>query len=245
MKVLKWIGLILLAIIVCGVLFVAITNEKEPEGYGGSEADELGMKMMDALNKDAWDALPYVQFSFRGNHHYRWDKKNNIAEIVWGDKRVVMQLDSKEAKVFEEQAPVLDEHYRNSIINEAWKLWCNDSFWFYAPFKAFDAGTERSIVDVDGKQALKVTYKSGGTTPGDVYLWNLDSNYRPTSWKMWTSILPKKGFETTWEKWIELPGGAQVATLHSSAIITLELTMIKAGNSLGELNWDNETFNYN
>jgi hypothetical protein len=42
----------------------------------------------------------------------------------------------------------------------------NNDFWLIAPFKLRDPGTSRSIVMQDEKEALMVTYTSGGSTPG-------------------------------------------------------------------------------
>lgn len=245
-KVIKWIAIIILSILVCGALFLFVTNEKLPEGYVGSEADKKADAMLIALNKKAWDELRYVQFTFMGTHHYRWDKVDNVAEIMWKDNKVVLQLDTKEAIVYEDNSPVTDNHYRNSKINKAWEYWCNDSFWFCAPFKVYDPGTSRALVETEeGGKALKVTYGSGGVTPGDSYLYKLGADNIPTSWKMWTKILPAKGFETSWEQWRTLKGGAMIATSHQSPILDIAITNLKSGNTLQELQWDSQTFKYN
>ncbi len=245
MKYLKWLLALIFVLIVIAFLFLQITNEKEPVGSTGSQADKLAMDMQNALNKDSFDKLNYLQWTFfRGKHHYRWDKKNNVAEIQWDDNRVIMHLDSKVGRAFQNQAPVLDTIQRNALINTAWKYWCNDSFWLIAPFKVFDPGTTRSIVEENGKTKLKVSYHAGGVTPGDVYLWELDETKKPTAWKMWTSIIPKKGFETSWEKYVELPGGTLISTFHSNALIEMEMKNIKAAHNMSELGWLEDTFKY-
>ncbi len=55
---------------------------------------------------------------------------------------------------------------------------------------------ERRLVKTKtNKDALLVTYTSGGTTPGDSYLWHLDASGKPESYQMWVSILPIGGLE--------------------------------------------------
>jgi len=246
MKYLKWILIAVAAIFLIGFLAIKLVSEKEPQGFKGTEADQLAKDMLTALNKDGFDELAYLQWTFfRGEHHYRWDKKNNVAEIVWDDKKVIMQLDSKEANVYVGQAPVIDTFTRNTHINKAWEYWCNDSFWLIAPFKVFDPGTSRSIVEENGKKQLKIEYHSGGVTPGDSYLYELNDKNIPVSWKMWTKILPVKGFETSWDKWVELPGGGMISTFHSNSLIDMQMNNVKGGNSLSALGWKEDIFKYN
>ena len=246
MKVIKWIGLVLVALLLTGVAAVFFLSESEPEGFEGTEADKLAKEMLTALNYDAFKELRYLQFSFfRGEHHYRWDKHQNVVEVVWDDYKVIMQLDTKAAKVFENGAPMVNEIQAGAIVNEAWKYWCNDSFWIIAPFKVFDPGTQRSVIKTEhsNTRGLKVKYLSGGYTPGDAYIWEISEDGKPFSWKMWTSILPIQGMETTWEKWINIEG-ALLSTFHSNPVIEMEMQNVKGGNDLAQMGWAPDTFNY-
>ena len=96
-----------------------------------------------------------------------------------------------------------------------------------APYKIFDKGTERSIATLkNGKEALLVTYNSGGTTPGDSYLWHLDPTGKPISFQMWVDILPIGGLEASWDDWTTTESGAQLPTFHKLLILGLEITDI-------------------
>jgi hypothetical protein len=79
----------------------------------------------------------------------------------------------------------------------------------------------------NNKNAHLVTYTSGGTTPGDSYLWQFDDNGKPISYQMWVDILPINGLEATWENWIVTESGAQLPTFHKLVFLGLELTDIK------------------
>ena len=104
----------------------------------------------------------------------------------------------------------------------------NDSFWLVAPYKVFDKGTQRRLVTLENnKKALLVTYTSGGSTPGDSYLWLLNDSGKPKSFKIWTSILPIDGLEATWTDWTTTESGAQLPSFHKLLIIGLEITDIK------------------
>ena len=118
------------------------------------------------------------------------------------------------------------------IINKAIKNFNNDSFWVVAPFKLFDSGTKRSIVNFDdGSTGLLITYTSGGSTPGDSYLWKLDQNYRPISYQMWVSIIPIGGLEVTWDDWTKMQSGIYLAKTHKIlGILDIPINNLRAYN---------------
>ena len=114
------------------------------------------------------------------------------------------------------------------LISKALKYYNNDSFWVLAPYKVFDKGTERKLVKTaKNNNALLVTYKSGGSTPGDSYLWLLDSDYKPKAFKMWTSLLPIDGIEASWSDWTTTESDAQIPSFHKLLFFGLEITDIK------------------
>ena len=100
-----------------------------------------------------------------------------------------------------------------------------------APFKVFDKGTSRSIVTLeDGSEGLLVSYASGGTTPGDSYLWKLQANGFPESYQMWVGIIPIGGMEATWEDWQIMDSGCFLPTSHKLGPVTLFMGNVKAYN---------------
>lgn len=194
-------------------IFFITQNQKLPEGTPGPEADQLAMKMMQSLNYDAWQTTSEISWTFKGMHSYRWNKLENIVNVKWADHEVILNPEDKSGIV--QNGENYSSQEIEELINTSWDYFNNDSFWLYAPFKAFDPGTERSIVQLkDGRQGLKVTYTSGGSTPGDSYVWILDESGRPTSVKMWVSILPLGGMEFTWENYKTLESGAMIAQDH-------------------------------
>jgi hypothetical protein len=89
------------------------------------------------------------------------------------------------------------------------------------------------VTTENGKDALLITYASGGTTPGDSYLWHLDDNGKPKSFQMWVKILPIGGLEASWEQWITTESSAVLPTFHKLLFLGIELQDIK-GLSLSE-----------
>ena len=224
---------LMIGTIIAGIGFWFFNNESLPEGTSKAEADQVAQQMMRAVNKEAWDEIKWVSWTFRGAHDFLWDKKRDMVEVKWDENRVLLHTKSITGKAYQNGQLVEDS---SELIQAAWSYFCNDSFWLNPVVKAFDSGTERSLVTLeDGRKGLKVAYTSGGVTPGDSYVWILDETNRPVAWKMWTKIIPIGGVETSWENWQTLPGGAMVASMHKTKGPALELTNIKAGNTLAEI----------
>lgn len=214
--------------IILVVLFVSIftigvlNNESLPKGEKGDQAELLATKMLTALNKNAYDNLAILEWSFIGKHHYKWYKKENKVEVTWDDNKVLLFTKQPEkSKVYVNGKEV--NHPK--MIEKAIAYFNNDSFWLVAPYKVKDPGTERRIVKHNGKDALLVTYMSGGSTPGDSYLWILDDNFIPVSYKMWVDIIPIGGLEATWEDWMTTASGCKLPSNHTLKLIGMDINM--------------------
>jgi len=240
MKYLKWAFFALLLIIGIAIFCIIIFSEKKPEGKSGNNADALAQKMLKSLNYDAFTKTKYFRWSFPRGHHYFFNQNTNQAIIKWDEHKVIMQLDTQEGQAFTDETLITDDAQRKALMDKAWSYWCNDSFWMFAPFKVFDPGTTRKIVEEDGKEALLIEYKSGGVTPGDSYLWILDENYRPTGYKMWTSIIPVKGMYSSWENW-EQHNGAYYATNHNMKM-ELKMDNFLASDTLADFGYQTNPF---
>lgn len=241
MKVLKWIGILLLVVVVGGCFAMRMASESKPAVNQTTEADQLADDMLAALNKPAWDTLKFLQWEFRGGHRYVWDKQNNKVVVTWSDNKVHLNLDDQSGKAYVNGEAVTGEKAAK-LRSKAWSYWCNDSFWMFAPYKVYDPGTSRSIVMEEGRKGLMVSYDSGGVTPGDSYLWLLDDNNIPTAYKMWVKIIPIGGMKVSWENWIDLPSGAKVSTKHGSSAMGIEMKDVKEGNSWADFGLETPEF---
>ena len=221
-KFLKIIVLIITVSTVATVLYCFVNNESLPKGTYGKEADELAEKMMSSINKKAFDNTEILTWSFRGKHHYEWKKQEGLVNVTWDNNFVTVNLNDYSKSIGDSP----------KLIETAIKFFNNDSFWLIAPYKVFDDGVERSIVKVDDKDALLIKYTSGGTTPGDSYLWILDDNYTPVSFKMWTQIIPIGGVSATWNDLITADSGIKLPKSHTLSIFGFKINMgeVKAFN---------------
>ena len=230
----KVIGAILIVILLIIGIFYAVLNEKRPRGSDFAAADALAREMLQAVNDSAWQATGAVTWNFMGSHDHLWDRERHLAQVKWKDYEVLVDLTSLEGIVFENGAR-LEGKRKEKLVRKAWKHWVNDSFWLNPVSKAFDEGTTRSMVTLkDGREALMVSYSSGGDTPGDAYAWVLGDDGLPTSWKMWVSILPVGGIEVPWSNWITTETGVKICNLHDAAI-DLKLEDVHTAFDLGGL----------
>lgn len=244
MKWIKWILGILLFLIAMVFLVGYLLNEKEPIGMSTRAADEMGQKMLNALDKPAWDSTRYLTWKFLGKNYYVWDKLNDQVYVKIKDTETILNT-NEITGISRNNEGLLENSANDQAVTNAWNSFCNDGFWLYAPYKIFDPGTSRSIVELkDGRKGLKVKYSSGGVTPGDAYVWILNEHSMPISYKIWVKIMPIGGLEFSWEEWIEISTGAKLASKHVIKNRTLEITDIKGGMTLQDIGLSPNIFDW-
>ncbi|MBD0832796.1 hypothetical protein [Aestuariibaculum sediminum] len=206
-------------------------NEELPSGTKGEAADQFAKEMLHALDYDAYQDTSIIEWTFNKRHHFEWNKRLNTCKVYWKEYRVDLNFNNPNNHKAYVHSFIANGDLSESLIKKAVKYFNNDSFWLVAPYKLFDKGCERRLVNLkNNKKGLLVTYTTGGSTPGDSYLWLLDESGKPKSFKMWTSILPINGLEASWSDWIVTKTGAQLPTFHKFLFIGLEITDIKTSN---------------
>ncbi len=222
MKVILYIvGVVVVIIIAAGI----IISKQLPEGYDQERADEVAHNILARVDSSAWRETQYFSWELFG-HQYVWDQTNNYASIRWDDIEVLMVLDSIDGIAMQGGEEVLGDE-KQKILDKAWSFWTNDSFWFMAYTKLFDTGTIREMVKIDGRECLKVTYTTGGTTPGDSYVWHYDEEYLPEAFQMWVSVLPVNGIKVRWAEWHQTETGVWVAGFRGRGDLGFEVKNIR------------------
>lgn len=231
-KLLRILGIIVLVLVIgFGVLY-AIYNEPLPEGRSGSEADALAEKMLTSLNHEQYLNTRFIEWSFRNDSHfYVWDRVKRTVEVQWDSYRVDLDLINTGSSIGYKNGERLNANENEDIVEDAIAMFNNDSFWLVAPYKVFDPGTQRQVITLkDGSEGLLVTFNSGGTTPGDSYLWILQPSGFPKSFKMWVKIIPIGGVEATWDEWLVTESGAFLPKTHEMGPLELSMGEVKGYN---------------
>ena len=239
---LKILGGLFVLLLIAAAAIRLFVHEAEPVGVQSSEADAMVEKMYAAIDKPAWDSTAIVAWNFADRNQYLWDKERHLTRFQSGETVVLLDIKNKTGKAYQAGTEVTGEAARK-LLNKTWDNFNNDSFWLNAPAKATDPGTVRSVItDADGRKGLKVEYTSGGTTPGDSYVWFLDENGLPTSYKMWVKIIPVGGVEFGWSDYKTLYSGAKVAQMHKGDAFDLKITDIEAAESFAEMGLEKDPF---
>ncbi len=237
---LKKIGLGLLSVLLLGVAGIYLVFHKSlPQGRTGPEAEQLTQKMLRAIGHKGWTETGAIRWRFWGQHHHLWDRKRWFARISWGQGKdeVVATLSLLEPTkgVVSRGGIEIAGTERDNILRSAYAIWCNDSYWLNPMEKVLDKSVTRRIVEQAGKKRLLVTFSSGGVTPGDSYLYDLDETGLPKRWWMWVSVIPVGGVEVSFDKWQTLATGAKVSTFHQMPVGSISIDQIHAAKDLKTL----------
>lgn len=244
----KWLKITLLGILtllLIPVIAGMILHQARPELIPSPEADQLAEKMLMAVDKPAWDTTHWVQWTFAGRNTFVWDRQSNLVQVEWGEGKKALIDPSKKTGIAFVQDKQVQGQEQEKMVKTALNFFYNDSFWFLAPTKVFDPGTQRGLVDLSDEkgQGLLVRYSSGGATPGDAYLWILDENGLPKAYKMWVGILPVGGIKASWEDWQTLPTGAKYASSHILfGSYNAEVSNVKSGMKWKALDLQKDPF---
>ncbi len=237
----KWMFVIMIGVLT-GVASCTLFHKKRPRGDAGPEADALARKMLEAVNEEAWTKTGVVKWTFRGVHDHVWDRRRGYSSVSWGqgDDRISVRfyLDDHSYSIVTRGGGIVeDKQEANKLTEKAFAYWVNDSFWLNPVVKIFDGGTFRERLPPDelGRERLMVTYRSGGLTPGDAYLYTLGKDGRPVQWEMWVSILPVGGVKASFEGWIQLSTGAWIATKHGIGPKNVDLSDVHGAEDVSQL----------
>lgn len=184
-----------------------------PPGQPGPAADAMAQRMMQAVGAQHWADTGAVQWTFSQRNTHLWDLQRGLNRVQHGKNTVWVDLARLVCLVGAEDGQTSPG--TDAQCQAAYAAWANDSFWMMGPAKVMDAGTHRELSRLkDGTVALKITFSSGGVTPGDSYVWVPGPTGLPVAWRMWVSVLPVGGLEVSWEGWQRLATGVWVATDH-------------------------------
>ncbi len=229
------LGLLLLVLLGVGGVYV-LFHQALPQGRTGPEAEQLARKMLQAIHDKAWKETGAIRWVFWGKNRHLWDRKRWFAQVGWGQGssavEVTLSLLEPTKGIALRAGKEVSGAEREKLLRTAYAFWCNDSYWLNPMEKVFESSVTRRVVEKNGKKMLLVTFSSGGVTPGDSYLYELDEAGLPKKWWMWVSIIPVGGVEASFEGWKTMATGAKVSTRHQLPVGLLVLDPIEAAKDI-------------
>ena len=196
-----------------------------PEGKTGAPAEALAQKMLSAANLDTWnEEVRAVEFRFRESNSYFWDKQRGLVEFRSDDLRVLFSKNTFQGIAFEDGERLQGDELKEAIL-KANSNFVNDAFWLQPAFHIRSPGTKLYAVN---DSTLRVTFSSGGVTPGDTYVFHLDENGKIQLMEMWVSIIPIEGADASFHDYsVHEPGVAVARSREVLGFLTIVIDQVK------------------
>lgn len=149
----------------------------------------------------AWDATKVIRWTFFGGRTLTWDKQAGLCRIDWlkRQRKVIINLQDGSGKVSLNGVEQTNPDSLVKYLDLGRKVWINDSYWLFMPFKLKDSGvTLKSLGEgktADGKPAdlLQLTFKGVGVTPDNKYHVWVDKKTRlVTQWAYFEKYTDEK-----------------------------------------------------
>jgi hypothetical protein len=141
------------------------------------EAERIARDVIEACGgTERWENTRYFHWNFFGSRQLWWDKEKGRVRIEVPKKELIMiaDLDEEKGKAWRGGKPVKDSSERMELVRQARRIWANDSYWLFMPFKMLDPGVELEHLGVDSLSSgpahkLRMTFDSVGFTPSNKY----------------------------------------------------------------------------
>lgn len=233
---------ILAAIVLSGALSACRTTPVDVNppcaGFDLAHSDPRAIAIADSVmeamgGRAAWDATRCVQWKFGNKRTLCWDRFTNDFRLDEGGRVVLMNLQNGEGRVFEGGTELVrDADKRREQLDRAHKIWINDSYWLFAPYKLKDSGVtltwrrEDELEDGRAADVLRLEFEGVGVTPDNAYdVWVARDTRLVEKWCFYKWRADSQPAMTTpWSDWRRY-GKIMLASDHGSGPATNEIVV--------------------
>jgi len=184
---------------------------QQPQGNADEKSAALAAQTVKAMGgRENYDATRFISWRFFGRRYHVWDKWTGDYRME-SDKgqTVVMNIQTKEGKAWENGEAITDAEKLAEILDRAYKIWINDSYWLVMPYKLRDPGVTlvyaREDQTEDGRAAdvVTMTFEAVGVTPENKYEIYFDKeSHLVTQWDFFSKADDTEPrFKTPWADW--------------------------------------------
>ena len=179
------------------------------------EAQRIAEAVLEAMGgREAWEATRYLGWTFFGGRRHVWDRwTGNLRIEVPASERgpetlILMNLNSRRGRAWRAGRELQGEELAEAL-EAGWRMWVNDSYWMFMPYKLLDPGVhlryvgEGRLPDDRTADVLELTFDQVGVTPQNRYLVYVarDSGL-VEQWSYFpTREDPEPRFTLPWEGW--------------------------------------------
>ncbi len=194
---------------------------KQKKEHSDKKALKIAFEVMDSSGGyDNWKKARYLNWIFFNARRWIWDKKTGDVRVYRkkDSLTVMMNLNSREGTVFKGDRHLTNPDTVQKYVNEAYKMWANDSYWVFMPFKLIDPGVRlqykgEEVTPTEVKSdVIRVSFDSVGVTPKNFYdIYVSKETRRVCFWDYYPSktYADKKGkpyFSLPWTNYREFKG---------------------------------------
>lgn len=177
------------------------------------EAIKVADEVMQAMGgRKAWNKTDCITWNFFGVRKLVWEKPTGMVRIDYlnQDMKAVFDIHTKKGQIWKDGRLLQNKDSLNKYLDQAYRVWVNDSYWLFMPFKLKDSGVTLKYMGEDTTNAgdpadeLQMTFKDVGVTPQNKYhVWVDKNNHLVTQWAYFREysqdkpnfVLPWKNYE--------------------------------------------------
>lgn len=213
-----------------GAAPAAPSSTDPAERYGASHARsdpaaiDIAESVLEAMGgREAWNETRAISWNFFGGRRHVWDKELGRSRIEHEDLVLVFDLGTRTGRAWKAGVEVTDAEELADLLEQGHRMWVNDSYWVFMPYKLLDPGVILTHVGrgatVNGREGevLQLTFDEVGHTPGNAYrVVVADETGLVEEWSFWedaTTLDAAPRFTMPWTGW-ELFGDILLATDH-------------------------------
>lgn len=206
-----------LAVLACLLFAVVVRGQvgnPAAPGFNTEASDSRAIELADSVmaamgGRQAWDATRYISWNFFGFRTHLWDKWSGNLRFQQQGKIVLMNVNTKQGRLFEDGVEVTDADTVAKALQTTYEAWINDSYWLAMPYKLKDSGVTLTYVGEeameDGRLAdvVQLTFEGVGVTPQNKYHVSIakDSSL-VEQWAFFAEASdPEPRFKTPWAQW--------------------------------------------
>ena len=183
------------------------------EGFNAAGSDAKAIEVADAVMEamggwDNWNRTRYVTWRFFGGRLHVWDKWTGNIRFEQGDLVVLMNINSKEGKVYQKGVLEADADSTMKYLDRGYGAWVNDAYWLVMPYKLKDSGVtlkygEGELTNGGAAHVLTLTFEGVGRTPQNKYEVYVDKKTNLVAeWAHYRNAGdPEPRFRSPWENW--------------------------------------------